>query len=268
MLSTEPVVIVFAVGLVTGLATALGVLPFFVVEEIPDRWLVVLWGVAAGIMLSASVFGLLVEGLEAGSIGTVVLGGCLGAALVFLADRLIGGYEFTPVVDSTIDYRTAVLTVGVLTVHSFPEGIAVGVAFVDAGAGESVTVGGVVVPELAVFMTVAISILNVPEGLALAIPLIGLGIHRAKVVAWAIVSGLPQPLGAVVAYLFVSVAEGLLAVAFGFAAGALLYLLATEFVPAGLEQGAALPERGRTEFGGGLGVGFVTTTALVVALGV
>lgn len=266
----DGVLLVFAVGLVTGLATGLGVLPFFLVEEIPDRWLVVLWGLAAGIMLSASVFGLLAEGLAEGSVPLVSLGVCLGAALVYVADRLIGGYEFTPVVGSAVDYRTAALTVGVLTVHSVPEGIAVGVAFAEmgVGTGESVAIAGVELPELAAFMAVAISVLNVPEGLALAIPLVSLGVRRLKVVGWAIVSGLPQPIGAILAYYFVNALEGLLPVAFGFAAGALLYLLLTEFVPAGLEHGAALEGRGRGEFGGGFGLGFVATTVLVIALGV
>lgn len=59
---TEGLTVVFAVGLVTGLATGLGVVPFFLVDEIPDRWLVALWELAAGIMLSASVFGLLAAG--------------------------------------------------------------------------------------------------------------------------------------------------------------------------------------------------------------
>lgn len=265
----DGVLLVFAVGLVTGLATGLGVLPFFLVEEIPDRWLVVLWGLAAGIMLSASVFGLLAEGLAEGSALLVSLGLCLGAALVYVADRLIGGYEFTPATGSAVDYRTAALTVGVLTVHSVPEGIAVGVAFAEIGAGgESVAIAGVKLPELAAFMAVAISILNVPEGLALAIPLVSLGVRRLKVVGWAVVSGLPQPIGAVFAYYFVNALEGLLPVAFGFAAGALLYLLLTEFVPAGLEHGSALEGQGRGELGGGFGLGFVATTALVVLLGV
>ena len=63
-----------------------------------------------------------------------------------------------------------------------------------------------------------ISILNVPEGLAIAIPLIAAGMNRWTVVGWAVLSGLPQPIGAVVAYAFVSTLEGALAVSFGFAA--------------------------------------------------
>jgi zinc transporter, ZIP family len=257
--------LVFAVGLVTALATGLGVLPFFVLEEIRGRWLVVLWGVAVGILLSAALFGLVAEGVAAGEPGRVALGVLAGIGFVFLADSIVDGYEFAPRTVSDVDPRTVVLTVAVLTIHSIPEGIAVGVSFVDLGTEASVEVAGVALPSLAVFVAVAISILNVPEGLAIAIPLIAYGMNRWKVLGWAVFSGLPQPVGAVVAYYFVTAFEGLLALSFGFAAGALLYLLVVEFLPAGLAAGADLENRGRAELVFGAGVGFVATLAIIVA---
>jgi zinc transporter, ZIP family len=263
----EELLLVFAVGLVTGLATGLGVVPFLIVDEIGDRWLVVLWGLAAGVMLSASTVGLIAEGLAEGGPAVVFLGVFVGIAFVFLADRLIAGYAFTPPTGSTVDRGTLVLTVGVLTIHSLPEGIAVGVAFADLGREAGVSVGGVAVPELAVFVAIAVSILNVPEGLALAIPLIAYGVDRWRVVGWAVFSGLPQPIGAVLAFSFVNVVEGLLPLALGVAAGALLYLIFVEFVPAGLEHGAALGGRGWGELASGFAVGFVVTTSLVALLG-
>jgi ZIP family zinc transporter len=264
------VLIVFAVGLVTGLATGLGVLPFFLADEIGDRPLVVLWGLAAGIMLSAATVGLIAEGVAEGDLPTVSFGVLLGAAFVLGADRLIAGAGFPPptATPAAADRRTAILTVGVLTVHSLPEGFAVGVAFADLGHETAITVAGVAVPELAVFMAVAVSILNVPEGLALAIPLVAIGTSRWRVVGWAVFSGLPQPIGAVLAYYFVSVAEGLLPVALGFAAGALFYLVFVEFIPAGLNHGADLDRRGRRELVSGLAVGAIATTGLVTFLGI
>lgn len=267
MVLPEELLIVFAVGLVTGLATGLGVVPFFLVDEIGDRWFVVLWGLAAGVMLSASTVGLIAEGIAEGGPGSVFLGVLVGIAFVYAADRLIAGYSFTPPTGSAVDRGTMVLTVGVLTVHSLPEGIAVGVAFADLGHEPGVAVGGVMIPELAVFVAVAITILNVPEGLALAIPLITYGMHRWKVAGWAVFSGLPQPIGAVLAYYFVNVAESLLPLALGVAAGALLYLVFVEFIPAGLDHGAELAWRGRGELASGLAVGFAVTTSLVVVLG-
>ncbi|ELY51354.1 ZIP family metal transporter [Natronorubrum bangense] len=264
-LGTE-LALVFVVGLITGLATGLGVAPFFVVQRISDRWLVVLWGLAVGILLSASLFGLLGEALAEGAPVHVLFGVLAGVGFVFLADRVVAGYEFSPRTVSSVDSRTVILTVGVLTIHSIPEGIAVGVAFVDLGTDASVEIAGLALPALAVFMGIAISILNVPEGLAIAIPLIAYGMDRWKVLGWAVFSGLPQPIGAVLAYTFVSTFEGLLALSFGFAAGALFYLVVTEFLPAGLDAGDALPKRGRTELVSGICVGFAATLAIIVAV--
>ncbi|SEH16358.1 zinc transporter, ZIP family [Natronorubrum sediminis] len=258
--------IVFVVGLVTALATGVGVAPFFVVRQIADRWLVVLWGLALGILLSASLFGLVGEALTEGAISHVLVGTAVGVAFVFLSDRLVSGYEFAPHSVSAVDPRTVVLTVAVMTIHSIPEGIAVGVSFVDLGSDPGVTVAGVELPALAVFVGITISILNVPEGLAIAIPLIAYGMSRWKVVGWAVFSGLPQPIGAVAAYYFVSTLEGVLAVSFGFAAGALFYLAVVEFLPAGLEAGRSLPRRGHPELFSGATVGFVATLVIVAAV--
>ncbi|ELY52942.1 ZIP family metal transporter [Natronolimnohabitans innermongolicus] len=272
ILSSSPaaadLAIVFVVGLVTALATGLGVAPFFVVREIAGRWLVVLWGVALGILLSASVFALVGEALAEGSAVHAVAGAILGTGFVALCDRAVSNYDFAPHERSAsaVDPRTMVLTVGVMTIHSIPEGIAVGVSFVDLGAEPGLTIAGVELPALAVFVGVTISILNVPEGLAIAIPLIAAGMNRWTVVGWAVLSGLPQPIGAVVAYAFVSTLEGALAVSFGFAAGALCYLAVAEFLPAGLDAGRSVPGRGRLELTVGAVAGFVATLAVVVVI--
>lgn len=259
--------VVFTAGLITGLATGLGVAPFFFVDEIADRWIVVLWGLACGILLSASLFGLIREGIADGDPLYVAIGVLSGIGFVLLADRAIAGYEFTPRSSTRVTPKTLVLTVAVLTIHSVPEGIAVGVAFADMGSEPGISIGGVDVPGLAVFMSVAISILNVPEGLAIAIPLVAYGMSRWKVVGWAVFSGLPQPIGAVVAYYFVTTVRELLPLSFGFAAGALLYLVFLEFLPAGVEYGSSLANRGITELVTGACVGFSITLGLVLAVG-
>jgi ZIP family zinc transporter len=260
--------LVFAAGLVTALATGLGALPFFFVADVSDRWNVVLWGLASGIMLAASVFGLVFEGLaEAASPLELVPGLVAGVVLVVVAHEAIEGYEVHPTEYEEADYRKLLLILGVLTVHSFPEGVAVGVSFADLGlrgAAASVGVFGVAVPVLAVFMTVAISIHNVPEGVAISIPLRTLGVSEWKMVWWAVFSSLPQPIGAVLAYLFVRVAREFLPVGFGFAAGAMVYLVLTEFVPEALDIGADLPGGGRRELAAGLAVGVIAMVPLLL----
>lgn len=249
--------LVFVAGLITALATGLGAVPFFLVSEIGDRWNVALWGLAGGIMVSASVFGLILEGLAQGTMLQIIPGLAVGVLLVVVSHRLIAGAEVDPGAYAEADFKKLVLILGILTVHSFPEGVAIGVSFADlnlAGAA-GVRLLGFVVPVLAVFMTVAISIHNVPEGVAISIPLRSMGVSEPRMVWWAVFSSLPQPVGAVIAFYFVRIAREFLPFGYGFAAGAMIYLVATEFIPEALELGEGLPGRGYRELVGGLVVG-------------
>ncbi len=88
-------------------------------------------------------------------------------------------------------------------------------------------------------MTVAVSIHNLPEGTAIAIPLRSLGVSEWKMVWWAVFSSLPQPVGAVIAYYFVTLAKAFLPFGFGFAAGAMVYLVLTSSSPRRWSTGTA-----------------------------
>lgn len=267
MVAVENVVFVFVAGLLTALATGLGAIPFFLVEEFSDRWNVLLWGLASGIMMAASLFGLVREGLNYGSPILLVPGVLTGVVLVVVGHEVLEGFDHSPKQFEQADFTKLLLILGILTVHSFPEGVAVGVSFAELGlesapAGETLAIAGVAVPLLAVFMTIAISIHNIPEGTAIAIPLRSLGVSEPKMVWWAVFSSLPQPIGAVIAYYFVTLAREFLPFGFGFAAGAMVYLVATEFVPEALEYGQGLPGGGRRELTTGIVVGVVAMVPL------
>jgi ZIP family zinc transporter len=297
-------VFVFVAGLITALATGLGALPFFLVDEVSDRWNVALWGLASGIMVSASVFGLINEGLaEAGGVTVQLLLGLLaGVVLVIAADRVLsivdvgghdhddrdhdhdrgdgeesysadGGHGHDHGHDHHIDpeaftegnLKKLVLILGILTVHSFPEGVAVGVSFAELGFEGGVPMFGLTVPVLAIFMTVAISIHNIPEGLAISIPLKALDVSEWRMVGWAVFSSLPQPIGAVIAFYFVRIAREFLPFGFGFAAGAMVYLVLTEFIPEALESGEHLQNKGYPELAAGLigGIAVMVPLAMI-----
>ncbi|GGL57337.1 ZIP family metal transporter [Halocalculus aciditolerans] len=288
---------VFLAGLVTCLATGLGALPFFVVDETSDRWTVALWGVASGIMLAASVFGLLREGLALTTGLPIVLavGVAAGVVLVVVAnsvlDRVdVGGHGHShdepadragadtsnddagpndahdvhvdPEAVAEGDLKKLALILGVLTVHSFPEGVAVGVSFAELGLQGGVPILGLTVPVLAIVMTVAISVHNIPEGLAVSIPLKAMDVSKWRMVGAAVFSSLPQPIGAVIAFAFVTWAYRFLPFGYGFAAGAMLYLVLAEFVPDALEAGADLPGGGYRE----LALGVLGGVAIMVPL--
>jgi ZIP family zinc transporter len=257
-------VLVFVAGLITALATSLGAIPFFIFDDIPKRWNVVLWGLASGIMVSASVFGLLKEGLAAGTMLEIVPGIIVGVLLVVVSHRVITNTEVDPRKYEKADYRKLILILGILTIHSFPEGVAIGVSFADLNLGEGPMFLGFTVPVLAIFMTIAISIHNIPEGTAISIPLRSMGVSKWRMVWWAFFSSVPQPIGAVLAFVFVRVAREFLPFGFGFAAGAMIYLVLTEFIPEALELGEPLPRGGRPELLAGLSAGFVLMLPLVL----
>jgi ZIP family zinc transporter len=277
----ENIVFVFVAGLITALATGLGAIPFFFVEDFSDRWNVALWGIASGIMVSASLFGLINEGLAYSAAGfptLLAVGLLVGVALVEVADRVLDSIDVGGVDDPALededaplgaaafaqaDLKKLVLILGILTVHSFPEGVAVGVSFAELGLEGGLTVFGISVPLLAVFMTVAISIHNVPEGTAIAIPMRAMGLSKWRMVGAAVFSSLPQPIGAVIAFVFVTWAREFLPFGFGFAAGAMVYLVATEFIPEALDTGADLPAGGRRELLVGLLAGVAAMLPLL-----
>ncbi|WP_137290662.1 ZIP family metal transporter [Natronorubrum halophilum] len=257
---------VLVAAILTNLAAGLGAVPFFFIDEISDRIYVVLWGLASGVMLSASLFGLLPEGLRQGSPLLVVGGAVAGVGLVILAKRALSNYEFHPETISEADFRQLVLIVGTLTVHSFPEGVAVGVAFADLPVGgRGIDVLRFTIPLLAVFVTTAIAIQNIPEGLAVAIPLKTAGLSNTKILGWVLFSSLPQPIAAVIAFYFVNVTRAVLPIGLGFAAGAMIFLVLFELLPEARTRGSQLSGGGRLELAIGLAIGIAIMSPLLIA---
>lgn len=207
----------------TALATGLGALPFAFVKDMTRRWLGVSNAVASGLMLAAS-FGLVYEGVGYGVFGTVA-GALLGLAAIVLAHHLIedhgGAVAFSEM--GAFDARKAILIVGVMTAHSFTEGVGVGVSF---GGGQA----------LGLFITVAIAVHNIPEGLAISLVLVPRGVGWFRAALWSVFSSLPQPIMAVPAFLFVATFEPVLPYGLGFAAGAMIWMVFSELVPDALEE--------------------------------
>lgn len=211
------VVLVFVAALITALATGVGALPFLFVRKISKRWMSLSHAMAAGLMLAAC-HSLIDEGMEL-SPTRLLLGVVLGLAGIVLGHRLISNGKEIEIADlQGLDARRALLIVGVMTAHSFAEGVAVGVSF--AGSG-----------DLAGFISTAIAVHNIPEGLAIALVLVPRGTTVWTAALWAIFTSLPQPLMAVPAYLFVEAFHPFLPVGFGLAAGAMIWLVFSELVP-------------------------------------
>lgn len=207
-------------ALVTALATGLGALPF-AFGTFSRRWLGVSNALASGFMLSASG-ALLIEGVIRGWWQTLA-GAAVGAAFIFLTHRLLVEHEIEFGELRGADATKALLIVAVMTVHSFSEGVGVGVAY---GGGA----------ELGIFITIAIAIHNIPEGLAISLVLVPRGASVRSAAGWSIFSSLPQPLVAAPAFLFVETFKPFLPAGFGFAGGAMIWLVFAELLPEAREE--------------------------------
>jgi zinc transporter, ZIP family len=214
---------VFLLALLTAVATGLGALPFLFVKDLSRGWLGVSNALASGLMLAAS-FGLVYEGATYG-LWRTLLGVVLGLIFIVLTRALLQHDEHPAVFASMggFDARKALLIVGVMTLHSFTEGVGVGVAF---GGGQG----------LGLFITLAIAVHNIPEGLAISLVLVPRGVGVFRSALWSVFSSLPQPLMAVPAFLFVAFFEPLLPTGLGFAGGAMIWMVFSELVPDALDE--------------------------------
>jgi len=174
-------------------------------------------------MSVAAIVGLLKPALDEGSGSAVALGLAAGVAFLIAARTLLRGSDVHVGKLRGASVRTSVLVFSVLTVHSLPEGFAIGTAYASDVAG------------LSLFVILAIGLQNIPEGTSIAIPMSEAGFSRSQQFWAAVLTSSPQPLGAAIAYLLVETVRGLLAVSFAFAAGAMLALVATDLLPRTLQ---------------------------------
>jgi ZIP family zinc transporter len=243
-------VLLFAAGSATALATGVGALPV--------GWLVrrardirpAMWGVTVGLMGVASIVGLLLPAFDEGSSASVWGGVAVGVAFLLVAKRLIREHDVGYAGLTGAGIRRAILVFGVLTVHSLPEGFAMGTAYASETAG------------LSLFIILAIALQNVPEGTSVAMPMESEGFSTARQFWAAVLTSVPQPFGAVVAYVAVEQVESLLPFSFGFAAGAMLAIVVVELIPEAFTRG----HRTLGAVGTALGAGLML--ALAALLGV
>ena len=226
-MSSAPISLVFGYGMLTALATGLGAIPFLFVRSLSPRAVAQANAVASGLMLGAS-FGLVAEGTAYGAWQTL-LGGVVGVAFILVTARILRTHEVSFGHVHGLGARRMLLLMIVMTVHSFAEGVAVGVSF---GGGMA----------LAVAIVVAIAVHNVPEGLAISAVLRPQGMSVAQCAWWSIVSSLPQPVMAVPAFLLVDAFRRVLPYGIGFAAGAMVFMVFEELLPEayGQEQRAGV----------------------------
>ena len=215
---------------VAGLATAAGALPVFVIRNISQALQNSFLGFAAGVMLAASFFSLIIPGLElsqaatgsaAAAAATMAAAVLLGAATLHLINRTAPHEHFiTGPTERGQKSRLSRIWLFVIAIslHNFPEGLAVGVSF-----------GGEVAKGWATALGIGIQ--NVPEGLAVAVALVSVGYKRRFAFLVALATGLIEPIGGFLGISAVTTIGGLLPWGLGFAGGAMIWVVSSEIIP-------------------------------------
>ncbi|AKI96485.1 ZIP family metal transporter [Kosmotoga pacifica] len=203
-----------------GLATTIGGIPFLLWrKKVNRKTLDMLLGFAAGVMLAATAFSLVVPSIEIGGPVRFVIGFFLGAVFVYLMDKfsphehLIKGYE-GPLSHAKVSKIW--LFVIAITLHNFPEGMAVGVGAFS---------------KEALVIAVAIGIQNIPEGAAVSASLTGAGYKAGTTFLITLLTGVVEIIGGIFGALLMVIARPLLPYAMAFAGGAMLYVISDEVIP-------------------------------------
>ncbi|WP_397544273.1 ZIP family metal transporter [Roseovarius salis] len=220
----------FLASLAAGLMTAAGALPVLFGRTVPQKYGDTMLGFAAGVMLSASYFSLILPGIEAGE---RLYGSTVAAAFMAAAGILVGAGAIAAL-NAVVPHRHFVsgpegadttalpkiwLFVFAITIHNFPEGLAVGVGF---GGGDI---------QNGVSLATGIGLQNAPEGLAVAVALRAHGYGAPYAFAVALVTGLIEPVGGLLGVSAVQMSLHVLPPGLTFAAGAMLYIISHEIVP-------------------------------------
>ena len=214
---------------VAGLGTGIGALPMFFAPKLSPRTQDLLLGLSAGIMLAATFFSLILPGLESGADS----GGLLTPPMVMFGGIILGalGLWF---IHGHVPHEHFVmghdgpqaqglqrmwLIVFAITLHNFPEGLAVGVGFGGTDLGNAIS------------LMVGIGLQNMPEGVVVAVALLAAGYGRGAAFLLALLTGMVEPVGGLVGAAAVSLAAPLLPWGLAIAAGAMLFVISNEIIP-------------------------------------
>lgn len=265
-LEFHPVLQALLAGIFTWGMTALGAAVIFLKKEIDRKVLDVMLGFAAGVMIAASYWSLLAPAIRMSEQMNVpawlpaavgfLFGGSFLRLVDFFLPHLHLGLPMDQVEGVATHWRRTTLLILAVTLHNIPEGLAVGVAFGAAAAGmSSATVAG------AVALAVGIGIQNAPEGLAISAPLRREGLSAGKSFWFGQLSGIVEPVAAMIGAAVVLMIQPILPYALAFAAGAMIFVVVEEVIPES-QQGK------NTDLATmGVMLGFVTMMILDVALG-
>ena len=255
-----------AIGLlIPFLGTVLGSsMVFLMRKQMHKKIEKLLLGFASGVMLSASIWSLIIPSMEMakkqGEISWVpaAIGFLLGVLFLLALDHIIPHLHLKTDKPEGISskFKNSTMMVLAVTLHNIPEGMAVGVVFAGMLAESTgITLAG------AIALSIGIAIQNFPEGAIISMPLKAEGISKVKAFIYGILSGIVEPIAAIITILITSVVFPVLPYILSFAAGAMIYVVVEELIP-------ETQEGEHSDIGTiGVAIGFVLMMILDVALG-
>lgn len=217
---------VFLTALGVGGATVLGSLIGFACKTISHKFSDMVLAFAAGVMLAASILGLILPSLDYGGkhgILITTLGIFAGAWCLNLIDKLVPhmhklvGGETESQTHTNLD--KVLLFVAAIAIHNLPEGIAAGVSFGSDNPSQAFLIAG------------GIALQNIPEGMVIIGPMLAAGVSQKKTFFCALSTGLIEVIGTLLGYFAVHLASAILPFALAFAGGTMLYVISDEMIP-------------------------------------
>lgn len=225
----NPILQAFIATLFTWFITLLGAAIVYLFKKVNKNIMDGMLGFSAGIMIAASFFSLLSPAIEmANKLNMIVwitisFGFILGGLLLFIGDKIFELFSK----DKNSSNKRIMMLILSITLHNIPEGLAVGVAFGSIKYGlDGATI------STACILALGIGLQNFPEGTAVSVPLRREGMSRNKAFFWGQLSGIVEPISGVIGALLVMKIRLILPILLSFAAGAMIYVVIQELIPA------------------------------------
>ncbi len=222
-----------------GGATLFGAVIGFLFKNLSHRFSDIVLSFAAGVMLAASILGLILPSLDYGgkfALITTISGVFVGAVCLNLLDKvvphihkLVGVEDEAHMGNRSLD--KVLLFVTAIAIHNLPEGIAAGVGFGSENTADALLIAG------------GIALQNIPEGMVIIAPMLAAGISQRRTLVCAFATGVVEILGTLLGYFAVTIAEIILPFALAFAGGTMIYVISDEMIP---ETHAHGSQRGAT----------------------
>lgn len=212
----------------SAMATAIGAIPVMFMRDMAHRKKDILLAYTAGIMVAASIYGLIPSALKLSNLSVLFFGILLGTAVLTLLEK------YLPHVDlnhsgSTMDRSRAMLFLIAMSIHNLPEGLSVGVSYASSQY------------DLGPLVSLAIGLQNVPEGFLIALFLITSHVRRIRAFLYTGITGVVELIAALIGLKFAGTFTGLVPYGLAFAAGAMLFVVYKELIPESHGDGNEVP---------------------------